>query len=83
MRVFPTGKKIPASKQLAEKLKLPSFRGAPAEAGINSATRNRSFCRQSIQEGFLASLGMTALGLFSAACKDAGYKNNFAARFEN
>jgi hypothetical protein len=54
-----------AALQGAEKLKTPSFRGMLfAEESL--------FSWVSIEEGFLASLGMTENGTFSAACLAAG-----------
>jgi hypothetical protein len=53
-----------AAKQAAEKVKTPSFRGAlRAEESLFSWALNK--------EGFLASLGMTIRGTFSANCKAA------------
>src|SRR5271154_2583888 len=51
-----------AAEEVAEKVKI-------AVIPRSEATRNLSFCGHLNQEGSLASLGMTAFMLFSAACK--------------
>jgi hypothetical protein len=53
---------IDPAKEAPEKVKI-------AVIPRSAATRNLSFCEHLNQEGSLASLGMTALILFSATCK--------------
>jgi hypothetical protein len=72
---WPSG--APAAKQFAEKVETPSFRSRRTFS-VNRGTLHAEeslFSWASNKEGFLASLGMTIRGTFSAACEAVTYKD--------